>query len=164
MEYIATLKPYLLITYYVFISFIILTIILDNKRPGKSFAFIFLILLFPVGGVLIYLLFGAQYHKKKLLTKKRYFDKVYLNKIFEGNKPTTTIFIDKLTPQSLGKLIALYEHKIFVQGVLWNVFSYDQFGVELGKQLASNVLNDMRGSISNEHDYSTKALLNVYKD
>ena len=92
MEYIATVKPYLLIAYYVFISFIILTIILDNKRPGKSFAFIFLILLFPVGGVIIYLLFGAQYQKKKLFTKKRYFDKVYLNRLFEGNKKNTDAF------------------------------------------------------------------------
>src|SRR5690606_8125886 len=56
-------------------------------------------------------------------------------KVFEGNKPTNTIFINKLTPESLGKLIALYEHKIFVQGIIWNIFSFDQFGVELGKQL-----------------------------
>ena len=57
-------------------------------------------------------------------------------KIFEGNKPSTTILIDKLTPKSLGSLIAFYEHKIFVQGVIWNIFSFDQFGVELGKELA----------------------------
>lgn len=76
----------MLIAYYIFISFIIITIILDNKKPEKSFAFIFLILLVPIAGVVIYLLFGAQYQKKKLLTKKRYFDKVYLHQISEANK------------------------------------------------------------------------------
>ena len=86
MEYIETIKPFFLIAYYIFISFIILTIILDNKKPEKSFAFIFLILLIPIGGVIIYLLFGAQYQKKKLFTKKRYFDKVYLNQITELSK------------------------------------------------------------------------------
>jgi cardiolipin synthase len=75
-----------LIAYYVFISFIILTIILDNKKPEKSFAFIFLILLIPIAGVIIYLLFGAQYQKKRLFTKKRYFDKVYLNQITRLSK------------------------------------------------------------------------------
>ena len=61
-------------------------------------------------------------------------------KVFKGNNPTNTIFINKLTPESLGKLIAMYEHKIFVQGIVWNIFSYDQFGVELGKQLATKIL------------------------
>lgn len=88
MDYIDTIRPFALIAYYIFISFVILTIILDNKKPEKSFAFIFLILLVPIGGVIIYLLFGAQYQKKKLLTKKRYFDKVYLNQISEANKIT----------------------------------------------------------------------------
>jgi glucose-6-phosphate isomerase len=60
-------------------------------------------------------------------------------KVFEGNKPSNTILINKLTPRSLGSLIALYEHKIFVQGIIWNVFSYDQFGVELGKELAHKI-------------------------
>ncbi len=86
MEYFDTIKPFALIAYYIFISFIIVTIILDNKKPEKSFAFIFLVLLVPVAGVIIYLLFGAQYHKKKLLTKKRYFDKVYLHQISQVNK------------------------------------------------------------------------------
>ena len=63
-------------------------------------------------------------------------------KVFEGNKPSTTILFDKLTPKSLGKLLAMYEHKIFVQGVLWNIYSYDQFGVELGKELAKKILQD----------------------
>ncbi|WP_282134652.1 glucose-6-phosphate isomerase [Seonamhaeicola maritimus] len=84
-------------------------------------------------------------------------------KIFEGNKPTNTIYIDKLTPESLGKLIAMYEHKIFVQGVIWNIFSYDQFGVELGKQLASKILKEFNSSDIAEHDSSTSNLLNHYK-
>ncbi|TXG36921.1 glucose-6-phosphate isomerase [Seonamhaeicola maritimus] len=84
-------------------------------------------------------------------------------KIFEGNKPTNTIYIDKLTPESLGKLIAMYEHKIFVQGVIWNIFSYDQFGVELGKQLASKILKEFNCSDIAEHDSSTSNLLNHYK-
>ena len=61
-------------------------------------------------------------------------------KVFEGNRPTTTLLIDKLTPKSVGSLVAFYEHKIFVEGILWNIFSYDQWGVELGKQLANNIL------------------------
>ncbi|NCP84042.1 MAG: glucose-6-phosphate isomerase, partial [Bacteroidetes bacterium] len=60
--------------------------------------------------------------------------------VFEGNKPSTTILINQLTPESLGKLIAMYEHKLFVQGIVWNIFSYDQWGVELGKKLAKNTL------------------------
>lgn len=80
-------------------------------------------------------------------------------KIFEGNKPTNTILVDQLNPESLGALIALYEHKIFVQGVLWNIYSYDQWGVELGKQLANKVLDDIQGKEKNPHDPSTLALL-----
>lgn len=63
-------------------------------------------------------------------------------KVFEGNRPSNAILFKKLTPESLGELIAMYEHKIFVQGVLWNIFSYDQFGVELGKELAKKLLNN----------------------
>lgn len=85
-------------------------------------------------------------------------------KIFQGNKPTNTIYINKLSPESLGKLIAMYEHKIFVQGVIWNIFSYDQFGVELGKQLASKVLQEFNGNVKNIHDSSTTNLLNYYKE
>ena len=62
-------------------------------------------------------------------------------KVFAGNKPTTSILIQQLTPESLGKLIAMYEHKIFVQGIIWNIYSFDQFGVELGKELAKKLLN-----------------------
>ena len=85
-------------------------------------------------------------------------------KIFQGNKPTNTIFINKLTPESLGKLIAMYEHKIFVQGIIWNIFSYDQFGVELGKQLANKILQEFNGSVSSNHDSSTQNLFNFYKE
>ena len=84
-------------------------------------------------------------------------------KVFEGNKPTNTILIDKLTPRSLGKLIALYEHKIFVQGVIWNIFSYDQFGVELGKKLANTILEDIQSNFSYDHDNSTNNLISHYK-
>jgi len=80
-------------------------------------------------------------------------------KIFQGNKPTNTILIEQLTPKNLGALIALYEHKIFVQGILWNIYSYDQWGVELGKQLAKKVLNDIEGKEKNTHDTSTLNLL-----
>jgi len=83
-------------------------------------------------------------------------------KVFEGNKPTNTVLIDQLTPHSLGSLIALYEHKIFVQGVIWNIFSYDQWGVELGKQLATQILSDIEGISKNIHDPSTTALLKKY--
>ncbi|WP_046743258.1 glucose-6-phosphate isomerase [Kordia zhangzhouensis] len=84
-------------------------------------------------------------------------------KLFEGNKPTNTILIDKLTPESLGALIALYEHKIFVQGVIWNIFSYDQWGVELGKQLATKILTDIQGEEITKHDVSTANLLKYFK-
>jgi glucose-6-phosphate isomerase len=85
-------------------------------------------------------------------------------KVFQGNKPTNTILIDKLTPESLGKLIAMYEHKIFVQGIIWNIFSYDQFGVELGKQLAGNILNELENTSNANHDVSTTNLINYYKN
>ncbi|PIB27242.1 glucose-6-phosphate isomerase [Maribacter sp. 4U21] len=84
-------------------------------------------------------------------------------KVFKGNNPTNTLLIDQLTPKSLGSLIALYEHKIFVQGVLWNIFSYDQWGVELGKQLAGTILKDIEGSEISKHDSSTLRLLQYFK-
>ncbi|UFH36120.1 glucose-6-phosphate isomerase [Flavobacterium acetivorans] len=83
-------------------------------------------------------------------------------KVFEGNKPTNTILIEKLTPKSLGSLIALYEHKIFVQGILWNIFSYDQWGVELGKQLANSILEEINTGEVKTHDSSTTFLLNYF--
>lgn len=85
-------------------------------------------------------------------------------KVFEGNKPTNTILIQKLTPKSLGALIALYEHKIFVQGIVWNIFSYDQWGVELGKQLATTILSEMGNSEIGKHDSSTLHLLQFFKE
>jgi glucose-6-phosphate isomerase len=83
-------------------------------------------------------------------------------KVFKGNNPTTTILIDELTPESLGKLIALYEHQIFVQGIIWNIYSYDQWGVELGKQLATNILNEIEKNDVGLHDSSTSNLLKFY--
>ena len=83
-------------------------------------------------------------------------------KVFDGNKPTNTLLIDKLTPESLGSLIALYEHKIFVQGIVWNIFSYDQWGVELGKQLANSILEEINSKVINKHDASTTFLLQHY--
>ena len=85
-------------------------------------------------------------------------------KVFPGNNPTTTFLIEKLTPYNLGALIALYEHKIFVQGVLWNIFSFDQWGVELGKQLAKTILREIHLKESGAHDPSTESLLKKYKD
>jgi glucose-6-phosphate isomerase len=83
-------------------------------------------------------------------------------KVFEGNKPTNTLLIQKLTPETLGSLVALYEHKIFVQGIIWNIFSYDQWGVELGKQLANSILEEINSKSMNNHDSSTKMLLTKY--
>ncbi|MEY3086628.1 MAG: hypothetical protein RLZ93_547, partial [Bacteroidota bacterium] len=83
-------------------------------------------------------------------------------KVFEGNKPTNTLLIEQLTPKSLGSLIALYEHKLFVQGVIWNIFSYDQPGVELGKVLANSILSDIDQQTPGAHDASTTFLLQHY--
>ncbi len=84
-------------------------------------------------------------------------------KVFQGNKPTNTILIKKLTPRTLGMLIAMYEHKIFVQGVIWNIYSYDQWGVELGKQLASTILDEIKSGKIGNHDSSTSGLLKSFK-
>ena len=85
-------------------------------------------------------------------------------RVFEGNRPSNSFLINKITPYSLGQLIALYEHKIFVQGVIWNVFSYDQFGVELGKKLAVNIQEELvSNDIISAHDSSTNGLINAYK-
>ncbi|HRG81117.1 MAG TPA: glucose-6-phosphate isomerase [Chitinophagaceae bacterium] len=86
-------------------------------------------------------------------------------KIFSGNKPTNSILIKKITPFTLGELIALYEHKIFVQGIIWNIFSFDQWGVELGKQLANKILPELAGEEKvNSHDASTNGLINAWKE
>lgn len=85
-------------------------------------------------------------------------------KIFEGNKPTNSILIKKITPYSLGELIALYEHKIFTQGIIWNIFSFDQWGVELGKQLANKILPELTDTeVVKNHDASTTGLINTWK-
>jgi glucose-6-phosphate isomerase len=86
-------------------------------------------------------------------------------KIFEGNRPTNSILFKKLTPEVLGSLLAMYEQKIFTQGVIWNVYSFDQWGVELGKQLANNILPELvaDGDITS-HDSSTNGLINAYKN
>lgn len=85
-------------------------------------------------------------------------------KVFTGNKPTNSFLIKKITPTSLGFLIALYEHKIFCQGIIWNIFSFDQWGVELGKQLANQILPELTNeSMINSHDSSTNGLINKYK-
>jgi glucose-6-phosphate isomerase len=83
-------------------------------------------------------------------------------KVFTGNKPTNTLLIQKLTPETLGSLIAMYEHKIFVQGIIWNIFSYDQWGVELGKQLANSILHEIESKEVKTHDSSTSFLLNYF--
>jgi glucose-6-phosphate isomerase len=87
------------------------------------------------------------------------------HKVFTGNKPTNSILFEKLTPRTLGKLIALYEHKIFVQGIIWNINSFDQWGVELGKQLATNILAGLRsGAEITAHDSSTNGLIHHYNE
>ncbi|QXC57287.1 glucose-6-phosphate isomerase [Vibrio mimicus] len=85
-------------------------------------------------------------------------------KVFEGNCPTNSILVKQITPRTLGNLIAMYEHKIFVQGVIWNIFSFDQWGVELGKQLANQILPELADNADvNSHDSSTNGLINAFK-
>jgi glucose-6-phosphate isomerase len=85
-------------------------------------------------------------------------------KVFRGNKPTNSILVKKITPGTLGSLIAMYEHKIFIQGIVWNIFSFDQWGVELGKQLAKKILPELHDDTEvTSHDPSTNSLINAYK-
>jgi glucose-6-phosphate isomerase len=86
------------------------------------------------------------------------------HKTFPGNRPTTSILFTKLTPRTLGMLVAMYEHKIFTQGIVWEIFSFDQWGVELGKQLAKKIEPELesKGPVTS-HDGSTNALINRYK-
>jgi glucose-6-phosphate isomerase len=85
-------------------------------------------------------------------------------KVFTGNRPTNSFLIKKITPYTLGQLTALYEHKIFTQGVIWNIFSFDQWGVELGKQLANKILPELQSEEPvSGHDSSTNGLINAYK-
>ena len=102
----------------------------------------------------------AEFEKQGLSSEKAGFLLPF--KVFAGNKPTNTILIQKLTPNTLGSLVALYEHKIFVQGIIWNIFSYDQWGVELGKQLANSILDEIHSKKVNPHDGSTEFLLNHF--
>ena len=85
-------------------------------------------------------------------------------KVFTGNRPTNTILLKKITPKALGSLIAMYEHKVFVQGIIWNIFSFDQWGVELGKQLANKIYPELQNDWPiSAHDASTNGLINQYK-
>lgn len=86
------------------------------------------------------------------------------HKLFEGNKPSTSIMMRQLTPYTLGSLLAMYEHKTFVQGVIWNIYSFDQWGVELGKKLAGTIEKELLGDEKNNHDGSTEMLINYYKN
>jgi glucose-6-phosphate isomerase len=85
-------------------------------------------------------------------------------RVFKGNRPTNSILVRKMTPRTLGSLIAMYEHKIFVQGVIWDIFSFDQWGVELGKLLANKILPELKDDEEvTTHDSSTNGLINAYK-
>ena len=91
-------------------------------------------------------------------------ERIAPHRVFEGNRPSTTVLLDELTPRTLGQLISAYEHKIFVQGVLWDVYSYDQWGVELGKVLAKRILPTLRSQGTDpQFDASTSALIRRYQ-
>ncbi|MDT8394177.1 MAG: glucose-6-phosphate isomerase [Bacteroidales bacterium] len=85
------------------------------------------------------------------------------HKVFEGNRPSSTFFLEKLSPENLGKLIAMYEHSVFVQGVIWGINPFDQMGVELGKVLAQNIIPELQGNQALRHDSSTNALIELYR-
>jgi glucose-6-phosphate isomerase len=86
------------------------------------------------------------------------------HKTFTGNRPTTSMMVQRITPKILGSLVAMYEHKIFTQGIVWNIYSFDQWGVELGKQLAQKILPELEGTATvTSHDVSTNGLINLYK-
>jgi glucose-6-phosphate isomerase len=105
----------------------------------------------------------AELVAQKLPAEK--IERLVPHKTFPGNRPTTSIVVQKITPRTLGALVAMYEHKIFVQGIVWNIYSFDQWGVELGKQLASKILPELEaaGPVSS-HDASTNGLINLYKE
>ncbi|ORX86564.1 Phosphoglucose isomerase [Basidiobolus meristosporus CBS 931.73] len=107
----------------------------------------------------------AELEKDKSITTKEQFESIVPHKVFKGNKPTNSIMFQKLTPATLGSLIALYEHKIFTQGIIWNINSFDQWGVELGKQLAKAILPELESKAGKveSHDASTNGLINYYK-
>jgi glucose-6-phosphate isomerase len=87
------------------------------------------------------------------------------HRTFEGNRPTTTILADRLTPEALGKLVALYEHSVFTQGAIWNIDSFDQWGVELGKALAQKIIPELESAEEPKlaHDSSTNTLIRRYR-
>jgi glucose-6-phosphate isomerase len=102
---------------------------------------------------------------KKAGMRAQDISKVWPFRVFQGNRPTNSILVKKITPRTLGSLIALYEHKIFAQGVIWNIFSFDQWGVELGKQLAGRILPELRDNEwVTSHDGSTNGLINTFKE
>ncbi|HEY8074427.1 MAG TPA: glucose-6-phosphate isomerase [Labilithrix sp.] len=104
----------------------------------------------------------AELEAQKLPKEK--LDALVPHKTFPGNRPTTSILVQKITPKTLGSLVAMYEHKIFTQGIVWNIYSFDQWGVELGKQLASKILPELEGAATvSSHDASTNGLINLYK-
>ncbi|KAH8556726.1 glucose-6-phosphate isomerase [Umbelopsis sp. PMI_123] len=106
----------------------------------------------------------TELQKDKSIKSQEQFERIVPHKIFQGNRPTNSIMFQKLTPATLGSLIALYEHKIFTQGVIWDINSFDQWGVELGKQLAKAILPELTGAGEvKSHDASTNGLINYYK-
>lgn len=106
----------------------------------------------------------VQSEMKKSGKSAEEIEKIAPHRVFEGNRPTNSILVKKITPYTLGQLIAMYEHKIFVQGVVWNIFSFDQWGVELGKVLANGILPELEGDQEvTSHDSSTNGLINAYK-
>jgi glucose-6-phosphate isomerase len=88
------------------------------------------------------------------------------HRVFEGNRPSNTILVERLTPEALGKLVALYEHSVFTQGVIWNIDSFDQWGVELGKVLAQRIVPELesKDETSLGHDSSTNSLIRRYRN
>lgn len=99
---------------------------------------------------------------KKGLTKEQ-IHKLAPHRVFSGNRPSNILLLDEIHPKSIGSLVALYEHKIFVQGVIWDINSFDQWGVELGKELAKTILSELKGETTQEHDSSTKNLIQIYR-
>ena len=106
------------------------------------------------------LAFGKTYEELK---SENIPESLIPHKVFEGNRPSNSLMAKKLTPSVLGQLIALYEHKIFVQGVIWDVFSFDQWGVELGKVLAVEIFKELDNDALLDHDDSTNQLINLYR-
>lgn len=106
-------------------------------------------------------------YKKELQRQGIPLDKVQMlaaHRVFPGNRPSNSFLFTRLDPRTLGRLIALYEHKIFVQGIIWRINSFDQWGVELGKKLAARILPELSHiEMVNSHDSSTNGLINYYK-